>query len=292
MLCRGPSAPGPYTLFAPSERALGELLHRLGGVDTILDTMGKDSLLKLLQYHVLRGYALLEDMEHELLARTLEGSHLRINRYDTYDNVYGSATVTTANGERLVRAELAADNGLVHFIEGVLAPPPADLVRTLSRDPRGRFSVLIEAVKLAGLQEVLADTKGRPKVPLRGRWCPWQTSGAPGRSVVPLAAVPLTLLAPTNVAFTQLPAEQLRRLLRDRRRLRQLLLGHVLVGSVYSAGLQPFQELETLAGSTVRVFSDTVSMKVDNALVIVPDVTAGNGVVHAIDAVLGLPEER
>ncbi|XP_043241947.1 mediator of DNA damage checkpoint protein 1-like [Amphibalanus amphitrite] len=255
---------GPYTLFAPSERALGELLHRLGGVDTILDTMGKDSLLKLLQYHVLRGYALLEDMEHELLARTLEGSHLRINRYDTYDNVYGSANVTTVNGERLVRAELAADNGLVHFIEGVLAPPPADLVRTLSRDPRGRFSVLIEAVKLAGLQEVLADT----------------TAG------------PLTLLAPTNVAFTQLPAEQLRRLLRDRRRLRQLLLGHVLVGSVYSSGLQPFQELETLSGSTVRVFSDTVSMKVDNALVIVPDVTAGNGVVHAIDAVLGLPEER
>ncbi|XP_043188985.1 bromodomain-containing protein 4-like [Amphibalanus amphitrite] len=278
-------ATGPYTLFAPSERALGELLHRLGGVDTILDTMGKDSLLKLLQYHVLRGYALLEDMEHELLARTLEGSHLRINRYDTYDNVYGSANITTANGERLVRAELAADNGLVHFIEGVLAPPPADLVRTLSRDPRGRFSVLIEAVKLAGLQELLADT----------------TAG------------PLTLLAPTNVAFTQLPAEQLRRLLRDRRRLRQLLLGHVLVGSVYSSGLQPFQELETLAGSTVRVFSDTgeqwtsvfarvslpssighpaVSMKVDNALVIVPDVTAGNGVVHAIDAVLGLPEER
>ena len=67
----------------------------------------------------------------------------------------------------------------------------------------------------------------------------------------------LTLLAPTNLAFTQLPAEQLRRLLRDRRRLRQLLLSHVIPGTVYSAGLQPFQEPETLAGSTVRVFSDT-----------------------------------
>ena len=70
-------------------------------------------------------------------------------------------------------------------------------------------------------------------------------------------AGPLTLLAPSNVAFTQLPAGQLRRLLRDRRRLRQLLLGHVIPGPLYSAGLQPFQERETLAGSTVRVFSDT-----------------------------------
>ena len=40
------------------------------------------------------------------------------------------------------------------------------------------------------------------------------------------------------------------------------------------------------------MFVSAVSMKVENALVVVPDVTAGNGVVHAIDAVLGLQEDR
>ena len=71
--------------------------------------------------------------------------------------MYGRSNVTTVNGERLVRGDVAADNGLVHFIDGVLAPPPADLMKALQRDPRGRFTVLLEAVKLAGLQSLFTN---------------------------------------------------------------------------------------------------------------------------------------
>lgn len=38
---------GPYTLFAPTEAALQELLDRLGGVDALLQQMGKQNVVKV-----------------------------------------------------------------------------------------------------------------------------------------------------------------------------------------------------------------------------------------------------
>ena len=47
----------------------------------------------------------------------------------------------------------------------------------------------------------------------------------------------MTILAPTDAAFGSLPEPELRQLLGDRRRLRQLLLGHLTAGALYSARL-------------------------------------------------------
>jgi outer membrane protein OmpA-like peptidoglycan-associated protein/uncharacterized surface protein with fasciclin (FAS1) repeats len=82
-------------------------------------------------------------------------------------------------------------------------------------------------------------------------------------------AGPITMLAPTDAAFDELPADALAAVRDDRQALAELLLHHVGGGAVGAGALTgaPFVALGAAA-------------------VIDPDLLAGNGVVHAIDTVL------
>ncbi|WP_452602341.1 fasciclin domain-containing protein [Pontimicrobium sp. MEBiC06410] len=110
---------------------------------------------------------------------------------------------------------------------------------------------------------------------------------------------PFTVLAPTNAAFaefmstngwadvTEIPDAA----------LEQVLLNHVISGTVTSTGLSSLGAgyTNTLAtgagGNNMSLYFDaTSSVKFNNlATVITPDVTASNGVVHIIDKVITLP---
>lgn len=101
---------------------------------------------------------------------------------------------------------------------------------------------------------------------------------------------PFTVFAPTNDAFAALPTEILEALLLPENQdlLTEVLAYHVIPDTVTSAGLRGPREVETLNGP-VRVRSSQGEILVNDANVLLADVEASNGVIHAIDTVL-IPE--
>jgi uncharacterized surface protein with fasciclin (FAS1) repeats len=103
------------------------------------------------------------------------------------------------------------------------------------------------------------------------------------------AAGPYTVFAPTDEAFGKLPDGLVDQLLleRNKAKLQELLLYHVLGDEVFKSELRRFQFAETLNGKYLwirKLWGGTV--KVNDARVVLADVDASNGVVHAIDKVL------
>ncbi len=105
---------------------------------------------------------------------------------------------------------------------------------------------------------------------------------------------PFTVFAPTDAAFEKLPAGTLETLLKDPTGpLADILKYHVVAGKVLAADVVKMngQKVKTVQGAelTVEVTGDKVAL-VDAAgnrvNVTKTDITASNGVIHVIDAVL------
>jgi transforming growth factor-beta-induced protein len=103
------SADGPFTIFAPTDEAFAQLFSDLGvsGIDEI----SAETLIPILQYHVVAGNVLSTDLSDGDVA-TLNGS---INI-----SLAGSVTI---NGDSEVSAtDIQGTNGVVHVINKVLLP--------------------------------------------------------------------------------------------------------------------------------------------------------------------------
>ena len=125
------------------------------------------------------------------------------------------------------------------------------------------FTTLVAAVKAAGLVEALSG---------------------PG---------PLTVFAPTNDAFAKLPAGTVEFLLKpeNKPRLVAILTYHVLAGKVMAADALKLdgKPAKTLNGQDISVSVKDGNVLLNGAKVLIADVPASNGVIHAIDTVL-LPQ--
>jgi uncharacterized surface protein with fasciclin (FAS1) repeats len=98
---------------------------------------------------------------------------------------------------------------------------------------------------------------------------------------------PFTVFAPTDAAFAALPAGTIEALLADPTgTLAQILLYHVVGAQALSTDLSDGQSITTLQGEEVTVTIGMNGVMINNATVVVADITATNGVVHVIDAVL------
>jgi uncharacterized surface protein with fasciclin (FAS1) repeats len=97
---------------------------------------------------------------------------------------------------------------------------------------------------------------------------------------------PYTVFAPTDAAFAKVPDATLSRLARNRAQLRSVLLLHVAKGRLTAAKVVKRSSVKTLNGQrlAIRVRGDNV--RVGQARVITPDISASNGVIHAINKVL------
>ncbi len=101
---------------------------------------------------------------------------------------------------------------------------------------------------------------------------------------------PFTVFAPTDDAFSALPDGVLDRLLdpANAETLTAVLRHHVVAGRLAAADLTA-GDLETIGGTTLAVALDGGTVKVGDATVTTPDISAANGIVHEIDRVL-LPD--
>ncbi len=101
---------------------------------------------------------------------------------------------------------------------------------------------------------------------------------------------PYTVFAPTNAAFAKLPKATLTNLLKpqNKAQLQKILTYHVVAGAVTSKQLKS-GPVATVEGGNVNVKISGKKVTVNNANVIMADVKASNGVIHAIDTVLMPP---
>lgn len=99
---------------------------------------------------------------------------------------------------------------------------------------------------------------------------------------------PFTVFAPTNAAFAKLPAGTVENLLKpeNKAQLQGILLYHVHQGAAVMAKDVKPGKLTTLNGKDLQITVVGTDVMVNNAKVIKTDVTASNGVIHWIDAVV------
>ncbi|HEY9596866.1 MAG TPA: fasciclin domain-containing protein [Cyanophyceae cyanobacterium] len=129
----------------------------------------------------------------------------------------------------------------------------ADIVETAIK--AGSFNTLVKAVEAAGLLDILKS---------------------PG---------PYTVFAPTDEAFARLPEGTLDSLLENIPKLKKILTYHVLFGDVRTDNLLELEEAETVEGSVVAIDTSN-GYKVNQAVVLEPDILTDNGVIHVIDSIL------
>jgi uncharacterized surface protein with fasciclin (FAS1) repeats len=117
------NSPGPFTVFAPTDDAFAKL--PAGTVETLVKPENRDTLDKILTYHVVAGRisakqlenmirkgggkATLKTVQSEDLTATLSGNKIMLT-----DAKGGITTITTA--------DVFQSNGVIHVIDTVLMP--------------------------------------------------------------------------------------------------------------------------------------------------------------------------
>ena len=102
---------GPFTVFAPTDDAFARL--PAGMVDTLLKPENKAKLQRVLTYHVVSGKVMAAEVMKMRSARTVSG--------DTVTIAAGNGGVMV-DGAKVVKADMAATNGVIHVIDTVLLP--------------------------------------------------------------------------------------------------------------------------------------------------------------------------
>ena len=275
---------GPFTVLAPTDAAFAEAFEALGidPADLLEDT---ETLTAILTYHVIAQAA-----DSQLVA-TLDGQSVEtVNGQSVDINVVDGQIM--ANEATVVSADLIADNGIVHVINGVLLPPDiaealgaasapdeptepmdptiAEVVVELAAGDPAEFTILLAALDTAGLVDALSNPDDE-----------------------------LTVFAPTDAAFAEalevlgISAEEL--LASDD--LAGILTYHVVEGAFDAATViaeVPIEALPTLnpaATLSVSVIDGSVVINdgadpLGGATVVQADVIASNGIIHVIDTVL------
>jgi uncharacterized surface protein with fasciclin (FAS1) repeats len=103
---------------------------------------------------------------------------------------------------------------------------------------------------------------------------------------------PFTVFAPTDEAFSKLPAGTVESLLKpeNKEKLRAILLYHVVSGDVTAARAMKLSSAKTVNGQDLKLTMNDGTVMVNDAKVVKADVLASNGVIHVIDTVL-LPKD-
>ncbi len=99
--------PGPFTVFAPTDAAFAKIPK--AKLDALL--ADKAALTKVLTYHVVPAKVMAADVKAGKV-KTVEGSEVTLA-------TKGGVTV---NGAKVVKADVAADNGVIHAIDTVIMP--------------------------------------------------------------------------------------------------------------------------------------------------------------------------
>ena len=102
---------GPFTVFAPTDKAFGKLPK--GTVEELLKPENKKKLAAVLTYHVVPGRVMAADVVKLSKAKTVQGSEAKISIKE--GKVYIDNSLVTAT-------DIKAGNGVIHVIDSVILP--------------------------------------------------------------------------------------------------------------------------------------------------------------------------
>lgn len=247
--------PGPFTVFAPTDKAFKALPK--GTVESLLKPENKAKLQTILKYHVVAGKVMSTDLVKYENAKTLHGNKVNLT--------------LMVNNAQVVKADIKATNGVIHVIDQVILPGAsqpitghANTVPEYAKDSivqtainAGQFKTLVAAIQAAGLVDALSGTG------------------------------PFTVFAPTDAAFAKLPAGTVESLVQPENlaTLQGILKYHVVSGKLGSQDILTAHTVKTLSGQAIYP-----SVLVDNAAIQVKNIYCRNGVIHVIDNVI-LPKQ-
>ena len=102
---------GPFTVFAPNDEAFAKLPP--GTVAELVKPENKAKLTAILTFHVMAGKVMAADVTGKKLSpASIQGEHLHV------DGTHG----VTVNGAKVVTADIACTNGVIHVIDTVIMP--------------------------------------------------------------------------------------------------------------------------------------------------------------------------
>ncbi|XP_064632671.1 periostin-like [Lineus longissimus] len=248
---------GPFTVVVPTDEAF-ETFYR------DRREYVKHAFPKIFSGHVVRGRVYSSQINNELLVPTAlvwagKPVNLRFNRYL-------DGKVTTATGSILTLPDQNATNGVIHVTDRVIYPQALYGFLTQMAEISNSTGLFLAAIELTGLADVLT-----------------------GES-------PFTLFAPSNKAIREMENPTFDELMSDRKQLTDVLLYHLVSGTIFEAGLRDGDVLTTMGGKQVRIEGSENDNKDDVRVnfveIRVPDVAVTNGVFHIMAGVLMPPEVR
>jgi len=206
-----------------------------------------DTLKTVLLHHVVEG-AISPDQLAEGELTTLAGTKLTVTKSGDTFFVDGNP----------VGAGVQATNGYVYVMGDVLVPALGTVVDVAVAFKDAGFGTLVEAVTAADLAGTLSGEG------------------------------PFTVFAPVDAAFEALPAATLNAALNDPKGLLTTVLTyHVVAGKVTTDQLVDGGTLTTVQGEELTVTKDDAgNWLIDGNPIAVQNIQAGNGVIHAMGAVL------
>lgn len=249
--------PGPYTVFAPTNQAF---------IDANIDvnTIDVNVLRQVLLNHVVGGVNLSTNLTTGYVRTSADGPTplgtpapvaKKISMYINTSNgvvINGSATVTAA--------DILASNGVIHQVDKVIMLPT---IATFAVADSATFSTLAGLLTSQGLVPTLQGQTGAP----------------------------FTVFAPTNGAFTTFETENPGVLAGlTSAQVTSVLTYHVVGGVNVISTAIPTGPITTLESGTFSITGTTITDEAARETgIIVVDVQASNGIIHAINNVL-LPQ--
>ena len=278
------------TLFAPTNEAFEALVAENDAFGSLEDVLAAENLGDILLYHVGADRKASEDLSDDSGA-----THSRLlnpNTDEPLEIYYSNGTGLVLLGySNVVEADINTPNEefIVHAIDAVLLPPTQSVVGVAVDNPM--FSQLVAALTRV---ENESDGDNADLLPLVSILSKERGAADP----VPTVPAPFTVFAPTNEAFEALykalGVDGVDDIAIET--LQAVLLYHVISGEpVFSTDLDLLEdgEAETLGGTfTVNLENSTIAdgnADSKDASIVLTNVLATNGVIHAIDQVL-LPE--
>lgn len=110
------STNSPFTVFAPTNLAFGDLLTELGA--SSLDDIDQPTLENTLKYHVVAGANVLStSLTNNMMVTTFQGQDFTVM-------TTGGAKITDANGRvsNIIATDVQCANGVIHVLDKVILP--------------------------------------------------------------------------------------------------------------------------------------------------------------------------
>ncbi|MEM1083058.1 MAG: CIA30 family protein [Verrucomicrobiota bacterium] len=243
---------GPFTVFAPTDKAFSKLPK--GTVEDLLKPENADKLAAILKFHVIAGSVDLATALKAGSGETILGENVTIG--------FSNGRVRV-NDAKLLDADVRGSNGVIHVIDSVLLPPtPKNDIASVAKRS-GKFGTLLAAVEAAGFSEVLK-------------------SEGPITVLAPSDEAFKAL--PKGTVESLLKEE-------NREQLRAILSLHAIEGKVSAGDALNAGNAKAVGGGALKFSIDGGSFKVNGATIVKTDIACDNGIIHVIDKVL-LPKKK